>query len=299
MIDVCLLGSGGSIPISKRALSATLIRIEGRSILIDCGEGTQIALRTLHWGITKIDCICLTHYHGDHLFGLFGLLSTINNSGRTESITIIGPEGLSKVEEVIKLLLPNLVFGINYLENPKHFEFNKLHISTLSLKHSAPCLGYAFKLARQRKFDVKKAKSLNLPKIYWSKLQKGETIEYKNRIFTSDMVLGEERKGIKLSIITDTRPFPEISEFIKDSDLFICEGMYGDNNDLEKAIHTKHMLFKEAAYLAKSGDVKELILTHFSPSLSEPELYLQNAQEIFPNTIIGHQFLQKKLIFTE
>lgn len=299
MIDVCLLGTGGSIPTNKRNLSATLIRIEGRLILVDCGEGTQIALRALHWGITKIDCICLTHYHGDHLFGLFGLLSTINNSGRTEAITIIGPEGLFKVKEVINLLLPNLAFAVNYLENPKSYSFNKLNISTLNLKHSAPCLGYCFTLERQRKFAVEKAIMLNLPKIYWSKLQKGEIVKYNNRIFTPDMVLGEERKGIKLSIITDTRPTLEIPEFIKDSDLFICEGMYGDDNDFEKAIHTKHMTFKEAATLAKLGKVKEMILTHFSSSLTEPEIFLPNAQKIFPHTIIGYDFLEKKLKFSD
>ena len=299
MIDVCLLGCGGSIPVASRALSATIIKIAGRSILIDCGEGTQIGLRSLHWGLTKIDLICLTHYHGDHLYGLFGLLSTIQNSGRTSPITILGPKGLDRIAECIKLLLPNLAFELIFYENPQNYLFNNLKITTLNLHHSAPCLGYAFTLERQRKFSVEKAEKLNLPKIYWSRLQKGEIIEYNNNLYEPDMVLGGERKGLKISFITDTRPTKEIPTFIENSDLFICEGMYGDDEDIEKALHTKHMTFKEAANLAKLGNVAEMVLTHFSPSLENPELFLPNAQKIFSNTIIGYEFFQKKLKFTD
>ncbi len=112
------------------------------------------------------------------------------------------------------------------------------------------------------------------------------------------MVLGEERKGIKLSLITDSRPQDKMIEFIKESDLFICEGTYGNNEDIEKAVKNKHMTFAEAAKLARNGNCKELLLTHFSPAMINPKLYEDNAKDIFANTIIGEDRLIKSLSFT-
>ena len=297
MIDVCLLGSGGSIPNSKRFLSAVLLKTAGKMCLIDCGEGTQVSMKLLGWGFKKIDVICLTHFHGDHIYGLFGLLSTIGNSGRNDSITILGPKGLGKIALCIEALIPNLPFEIIYYENPHTYNFHNLEIQTINLHHSAPCLGYAFYLARQRIFDVNKALLLDIPKYYWNILQKGKEVVYNNQKYTKEMVLGHKRRGIKISIITDTRPTEDIPNFIKGSDLFICEGMYGENEDNEKAQHTKHMTFQEAAMLAKTGEVAEMVLTHFSPSLIEPENSLHNAKAVFENSFLSYDRMIIKLKF--
>ena len=112
------------------------------------------------------------------------------------------------------------------------------------------------------------------------------------------MVLGDERRGIKLSLITDSRPLENMIDFIYESDLFICEGTYGDNNDIEKAIKNKHMTFKEAALLARDSNCKELLLTHFTPAMLDPKLYEDNAKNIFENTIIGEDRLIKNLSFS-
>ncbi|MDZ5035460.1 ribonuclease Z, partial [Clostridium perfringens] len=124
-------------------------------------------------------------------------------------------------------------------------------------------LGYSLYFKRRRKFDLEKATLMNVPKVLWSKLQKEEEVIYNGVKYDYTMVLGEERKGVKLSFITDTRPISSIPMLIKNSDLFICEGTYGSDEDIEKAIKNKHMTFKEAAILANKGKVKELLLTHF------------------------------------
>ena len=138
-----------------------------------------------------------------------------------------------------------------------------------------------------------------IPKIFWSRLQKNETIINHGKTYLPSMVLGKERTGIKLSFITDTRPIPEIATFIKGSDLFICEGTYGNENDIEKAIKNKHMTFSEAAQLALNGEVQELLLTHFSPSMHNPEEYKDRAEDIFKNTIIGFDRFVKTMSFKD
>ena len=174
-----------------------------------------------------------------------------------------------------------------------------IRILGLELEHSSECIGYTFYIKRTAKFNVDKAIQNNVPKIFWNRLQKGEVIEENGITYNKEMVLGDERKGIKISFVTDTRPSSEIVEFIKESDLFICEGTYGSDDDLEKAIKNKHMTFREASNLAKDGMVKELLLTHFSPAMVDPEIYLENARENFSNTTLGKDRMIKIINFRE
>jgi len=295
MIDLLLLGCGGGMPMPNRFLSAVLLSYKGRKILIDCGEGTQVSMRMANTGFKTIDIICITHIHGDHIVGLPGLLGTIGNSGRTEPLTIIGPEGITDTVNKLRVIANWLPYEIRIIENPKEtFEFDNefinwdTKISTLELDHSAPCLGYSFYIERQPKFDMEKSIENNVPKVLWNKLQKNrERIIFEGMEYTRDMVLGKDRKGIKISITTDTRPIEGITEFIECSDYFICEGTYGNDEDLPKAIKNKHMTFREAATLAQNGKVKNLLLTHFGTAMNEPEVYLNNAKEVYDNTIIG------------
>ena len=295
MVDLLLLGCGGGMPMPNRFLSAVLLSYNGRKILIDCGEGTQVSMRMANTGFKTVDIICITHIHGDHIVGLPGLLGTIGNSGRTEPLTIVGPEGIKDTVDKLRVIANWLPYEINIIENPKEiFEINNEYIywntkiSTLELDHSAPCIGYSFDFQRQPKFDVEKAIKNNVPKVLWSRLQKTEKkIELDGIEYSNDMVLGKERKGIKISMTTDTRPIETIDKFIKNSDCFICEGTYGDDEDLPKAIKNKHMTFREAATIAQNANVKSLLLTHFGSAMNAPEVYLSNAKEVFENTIIG------------
>ncbi|AQR95454.1 ribonuclease Z [Clostridium saccharoperbutylacetonicum] len=307
MVDLLLLGCGGGMPMPNRFLSATLLSYKGRKILIDCGEGTQVSMRISNTGFKSIDVICITHIHGDHIVGLPGLLGTIGNSGRTEPITIIGPEGIEDTINKLRVIANWLPYEINIIENPRKpiniatefADWNTI-ISTIELEHSAPCIGYSFNFKRQRKFDVEKATQNNVPKNLWGRLQKNEKkINFEGIDYTDEMVLGEERKGIKISITTDTRPIDSIRDFIKESDFFICEGTYGDDEDLPKAIKNKHMTFTEAATLAENGKVKNLLLTHFGTAMTEPEEYVDNAKVIFNNSIIGFDRYKVTLNFEE
>lgn len=303
MLNVCLLGCGGTMPTHNRYLTSLLATYNGRLLLVDCGEGTQVSMKIVGSGFKNIDVICLTHYHADHVVGLPGLLLTIANAGRTEELTIIGPYGLREIINGLMVIFPNLPYTLklielNQNENEK-YSINGFFIRTLSVDHGVPCVSYSIEIIRSKKFERKKAEDNKIPIVFWNRLQKGEIIFYNGRKLTPDLVLGEERKGLKVCYCTDTRPAIGMIDFIKDAQLFICEGMYGDEESLPKALKNKHMLFSEAATLAKKGNVKELWLTHFSPSLYNPDQFLENAVKIFQNSIVGKDRLIKELFFSE
>lgn len=306
MVEITLLGCGGSMPVPNRFLSSLLINYRGRKILIDCGEGTQVSMKIANCGFKTIDYICITHLHGDHIIGLPGILSTIGNCGRTEMLTIIGPKGIKEVIDAFRLIVRELPYDVTIIENPKedilvnnNYINKDIIISTLEVDHSTSCIAYSFYIKRKAKFDIEKAMKNNVPKVLWSKLQNGREIKLDGNIYTKDMVLGQPRKGIKLSFVTDTRPIKEIVDFVDNSDLLVCEGMYGDDCDLERAIKNKHMTFRESATIAKQSNVEAMVLTHFSPIIKDPNMYIENAMEVFENTIIGTDRLKLDLLFKE
>lgn len=300
MLDVCLLGSGGMMPLPYRWLTSLMTRFNGSSLLIDCGEGTQIAIKEKGWSFKPIDVICFTHYHGDHISGLPGLLLTMGNADRKEPLTLIGPKGLERVVSALRVIAPELPFPIIYKEiegAEQTFELNGYRLKAFRVNHNVLCYGYTMEIDRAGKFDVERAKEQEIPQKYWKHLQKGETIETENGILTPDMVLGPPRKGLKLTYTTDTRPTNSIRENAKDSDLFICEGMYGEKEKATKAVEYKHMTFYEAAHLAKDAQVKEMWLTHYSPSLTRPEEYMDEVRRIFPEAKAGKDRMSRELAF--
>ncbi len=303
MLDVALLGTGGMMPLPNRFLTSLLLRLNGKMLLIDCGEGTQITMKMLGWGFKNLDVILITHFHADHVSGLPGLLLTLGNSGRTEPLTIIGPFGLHEILKGLLIIASDLPFEIHVCHFGEHAQMEakigEYNISAYTMHHRTVCLGYSIGINRKGKFNLEKAQRLNIPKKYWNLLQKNETVEYEGKVYTPDMVLGEPRKGIKVSYCTDSRPVEGLDSFVAGSDLFICEGIYGEDEKKDKAIAYKHMLFSEAAEIAKAGGVKELWLTHFSPSLTDPKMFLQNARDVFYNTVTGYDRITKTILFTE
>ena len=304
MLDIALVGAGGFMPTHNRFLTAMLARYNGRLLLIDCGEGTQIMLRRIGWGFKDIDVICLTHFHADHVTGLPGLLLTIGNSGRTEPITIVGPKGVREVVSHLCVVAP-LPFKARFIElapserKPFDFKAGGFNLSALPLDHHVPCLGYSVYVPRAGRFDAEKATRLGIPLKGWSRLQKGEIVEHEGARFTPDMVMDAPRKGLKVSYVTDTRPCKGIPEFVRGSDLFIAEGLYGDDEMLEQAAEKMHMIFREAASLARDGEVDELWLTHFSPAMTDPENYIEFARRVFPNAHVGRDRMTKTLRFAD
>ncbi|MBQ8558730.1 MAG: ribonuclease Z [Tyzzerella sp.] len=302
MLDVCLLGSGGMMPLPYRWLTSLMTRFNGSSLLIDCGEGTQVAIKEKGWSFKPIDVICFTHYHGDHISGLPGLLLTMGNADRTEPLTLIGPKGLERVVNALRIIAPELPFELKFIEitQPEEtFELNGYRLKAFRVNHNVLCYGYTLEIDRAGKFDLERAIAQEIPKPFWKHLQKGETIEDNGRVFTPDMVLGAPRKGIKLTYCTDTRPTNSIRENAVGSDLFICEGMYGEKDKAAKAVEYKHMTFYEAANLAKEAEVKEMWLTHYSPSLTRPEEYMDDVRAIFPFAKAGKDGMSVELDFPE
>ena len=302
MLDLCLLGTGGMMPLPQRWLTSLMTRYNGSSLLIDCGEGTQIAIKEKGWTFKPIDTICFTHYHADHISGLPGLLLTMGNAERTEPLTLIGPKGLEKVVNSIRIIAPELPFKLKFIElsgQTQTIENKGYVIEAFKVNHNVICYGYNILIKRAGKFDVDRANSQNIPKKFWNRLQKGETVESDGNIYTPEMVMGPQRKGIKVTYCTDTRPTPLIEKSAKNADLFICEGMYGEKGKESKAKEYKHMTFYEAARIARNADVSEMWLTHYSPSLVYPEEFMGDVRKIFPDSYPGKDGKTVELGFNE
>ncbi len=302
MIDAALLGTGGMMPLPDRYLSSMILRHNGRLILFDCGEGTQVTLKLLGWGFKPIDLICISHFHADHVSGLPGLLLTMGNSGREEAVTIAGPPGITSVVEGLCVITPELPFELRVIELPlgeNTWDFGGLIFKTLPLSHGMACLAYSVEKTRPGRFDLSRAQSQNIPKKYWGKLQAGESVEFEGVKLTPDMVLGESRPGLKICYVTDTRPTDGIAGFVFGANLLVCEGLYGDQAMDEKCASHKHMSFYEAATIAAKAQVNELWLTHFSPAMREPGLWAHVPQSVFPNTVIGYDRLSATIRFLE
>ena len=302
MLEVCLLGTGGMMPLPHRWLTSLMARYNGKSILIDCGEGTQIALKEKGWSPKPIDIICFTHFHADHISGLPGMLLTMGNAERTEPLLLIGPKGLTRTVNALRVIAPELPFSIRCVEiedNEQTFSFDGFKIEAFRVNHNVICYGYSIVVERAGRFQVDRAEALGIEKRCWNRLQKGETLELNGKIYTPEMVMGEARKGLKVTYCTDTRPTEGIVRNAAGADLFICEGMYGEAEKKEKAREYKHMTFTEAASLARRAQVGQLWLTHYSPSLVRPEDFLDGVRRIFPEAVAAKDGRSVDLMFEE
>jgi len=283
------------MPLPRRHLTSVLLRREGDLYLFDCGEATQVSLKKLNLRWKNISTIFISHTHADHVTGLPGMLMLSSQVDRTEPLYIIGPP---KIKEFVETSIKVLDMYINYEIIVKEItepgivmQGDNFKVEAFQLDHTKPCFGYKLtEDSRPGIFHPEKAKELGIPMgSMWSDLQHGQTIKLADgKSVTPDMVLGEKRKGRKFSFVTDTLAIPSIAEEVKDSDLFICEGMFED--ELADSAHEKkHMTAVEAANLAKkAGGVKEMGLIHYSPRYTDKELtvLLDQAKEVFPDTFL-------------
>jgi ribonuclease Z len=297
MLDIALVGTGAMLPLPNRWLASTLIRYGADLVLFDCGEGTQISLRALGWGLKAIDLILISHMHADHVAGLPGLLLTLGNSGRTEPVQIAGPDGLAEVVQGLCVVAPYLPFDVHITElhQADCLALEDLQVTAAEGQHRVPCLGYRLDLPRAPRFLPERARALGVPLPDWNRLQRGERV---GNIDPAD-VLGPPRPGLAVGLITDTRPTPALVDLVTAADLLICEGTFGSDADQPRAVERFHMTFREAAELARAAAAKQLVLTHFSPAMPDPEACLPNAQAVFPNTRVGRDHLTLHLRFPD
>ena len=285
------------MPLPNRWLSSVLVRYQGRLVLFDCGEGTQISLRRLGWGFKDIGLILISHVHGDHVTGLPGLLLTLGNSGRTEAVRLVGPAGFREIVEHLLVVAPHLPFDVHCreLKAGECFELAGLKITCGAAEHNVPCLAYRIDVPRGRRFLPERARELGVPIQYWKLLQRGETVAG----VKSEAVLGPPRRGLAIGLVTDTRPTDSLVRLVTEVDLLIGEGMYGSDDDQPRAIERKHMTFREVARLAAQARAEQLVLTHFSPSVVDPQVFAANARELFPETTVGQDHLTLTLNFRD
>ena len=288
MLDLCTLGIGGTMPMPDRALASLYVRVSGRSLLIDCGEGTQVGVQKLGWGMQCIDGILISHYHADHVSGLPGMLLALTKALRTEPLHIYGPVGLTAVVNGLRVIAPQLSFPVvlhEIKDDFSPFQLIGLEITPIPLDHGMPCLGWRLHLPRAAEFDPQKARNAGIPVPLWKRLQHGETITMDGVTWRPEDVMGAPRKGLTILYATDTRPVEAIAELGFRCDMMFLEGMYGPEEKLPLALKNHHMLYREAAALARDAEAGQLILTHFSTSIEDPQEFLPNATDIFPDTL--------------
>ncbi|MCL1832074.1 MAG: ribonuclease Z [Oscillospiraceae bacterium] len=312
MLEVCLPGTGGMIPLPHRWLTCCWIEEQGAAILIDCGEGTQIALKKAGRKAPRIELLLLTHYHADHISGLPGILLTLANSARKHPLTIAGPVGLKRVVSALTVIAPRLPYELKLIEltTPEDFAQplylpnvgghrdgeSPVRVTALPLDHGTPCLGYRTELVRKPVFNPDKAKALDIPVQYYKRLHAGEAVTLEDgRNIMPLRVLDNARKSISVCYFTDTKPFPEMVDFAEGVDLLIGEGMYYDESMRDKIDEKNHMMFSDSAWLAVKCGAKKLWLTHYSPALERPSDGERMVRRIFPQTTVSRDGEKMKI----
>ena len=266
-MEITFLGTSSAVPSKHRNHTAIVLKHFGEVMLFDCGEGTQRQLTYAKISPMKIDKIFITHYHGDHILGLAGLIQSMGFRGRSEDLDIYGPKGLNKL---INAISNTGFFQINFqiitheIGEGIVLETDEYIIKSIIAEHNIDNLAYSIYEKKKPRFLREKAIELGVPVgPAFGKLHNGEEVEINGKIIKPEQVLGEPRIGQKVTYSGDTRPCEKMIELAQGSDVLIHEATY-EHEDQDKAIENCHSTSKEAAEIAKEANVKLLVLTHIS-----------------------------------
>jgi len=297
MIEITFLGTSSMVPTKERNQSSILISYKTNGILIDCGEGTQRQLKTAGIAITKINKVLITHWHGDHTFGLPGLISTLGSCDYSKTLEIYGPRGTKEhFDNMLKAFIFDKRIKINVKEiGPgKFFENEDFLLEAMPLEHGTITLGYNFIEKDRRKIDLKRIKKLGIPEgPLLGKLQENKTITWKGKKITPKDTT-YMLKGKKISIIADTVPCENCYKLAKDADLLVCEATYSSKLE-EKGEEYGHMTAKNAALIANKVNVKKLVLNHFSARYRDTQEIEEDARNYFDDVICAYDLMKIKL----
>ena len=295
-MKVTVLGSQGAIPKAGLFSSSLLLNVSNTNILIDCCEGAQFQLRKNKIKLSKIEIILISHAHGDHYFGLIGLISTLSLMKRDKKLTLFCPLSVLKIVQAhLKFSKMNLSYELemkvlNNQSRIKILENNQFSIYAFPLKHSIYTNGFLIKeKEKKRKLILEKALEKNIDKIYYNKLTKKENVINNDGVeidYKDVTKPGEKPKAF--AYCSDTAYFDELINYIKGVDLLYCETTFLEK-DKDKADLTLHSTSKDAATLAKKGRVKKLLIGHFSSRYDDNNDFITEAASIFENVIISEE----------
>lgn len=296
-MEIVFLGTSCMVPTKERNHSALLLTYKNEGILVDCGEGTQRQLKIADIRPTRITKILISHWHGDHVLGLPGLLQTLSASEYPRTLEIYGPKDTKKRFKAMFQAFVfdcNLKFNITEITKRKFFENEDFYLEALELEHKIKSFGFNFVEKDRRKVDIAAIKKLGVPHgPLIGKLQQGESIIFKSKKITPEETTYVE-KGKKITIINDTVLCKSCYDLAKDADLLICEAAYASKLE-EKAREYKHLTAKQAALLASKSDAKKLIITHFSQRYKTTEELLEDAKEAFDNVVCAYDFMKVEI----
>jgi len=296
-MQITLLGTSGMIPTKERNVSGVFLSYKNEGILFDCGEGTQRQLKKAGINLSKVTKICITHWHGDHVLGLPGLIQSLGASDYTKTLELCGPTG---TKEFMKNMEKAFVFdrrinmNITEVKQGMVWDTKDFIIECAPMIHRTTCVGYAFVEKDTRKINMAKVKKLGIPAgPHIGKLQEGKTITFKGKKISPNTV-SSMKKGRRVCFITDTRPNKGCYLLAKDADLLICESTY--KSDLEeKAKEYTHLTAVEAGQIASQAGAKKLVLTHFSARYKDEQELEADARTVFDNTFAGKDLMKINL----
>lgn len=292
-MQLTFLGTSSMVPTKARNHNSMFLTYKEHGILIDCGEGTQRQLKIAGIKPSKITMILLTHWHGDHVLGVPGLIQTLGASEYSGKLRVYGPNGSRMHFEMLKkafVFEERIELEVNEVKDGIFFENDDIEISAAQMEHTTPCVAYSIKEKDRRKFDSHKLDKHGVGTgPHFKELEAGKSIDWKGKSLHPDEV-SQIKTGRKITVVMDTRFNKEAAEFAKDSDILVCESTFAGDMQ-EKARKYKHMTSLDAGRLAVESNSKRLVLTHFSQRYKEAETAKKEAQTLFKNVTCAEDFM--------